>query len=65
MRNQGLAARNTAFQLSRTENVLVLDADNLLLPKACAHLLSALESRLRWESYPLLAVEGHSSKSGE
>jgi glycosyltransferase involved in cell wall biosynthesis len=45
--NMGLAAaRNTAFRLSRTEFVFVLDADNLLFPRC----LDALSRALRTTS---------------
>lgn len=60
--NRGLAeARNTAFQLSHASSVLVLDADNLLLPQACACLLSALTAAPQSVGavYPILAVQGH------
>lgn len=42
--NQGLCqARNTAFALARTEQVFVLDADNLIYPRCLERLTSALE----------------------
>ena len=62
-RNHGLAAaRNTAFRKARTENILVLDADNFLLPQACACLLTALTASNEsvGAAYPILAVQGHS-----
>ena len=65
-RNQGLAeARNTAFHLSSSNNVLVLDADNFLLPQACACLMSTLAaaSYSVGAVYPVLAVQGHSQQS--
>ena len=61
-RNQGLAqARNTAFRLASSENILVLDADNFLLPQACACLLRALVKAPKsiGAVYPILAVQGH------
>ena len=64
--NRGLAeARNTAFALARTPQVLVLDADNRLLPEACALLLAALEPAPAsvGAAYPLLVVEGHPSQA--
>jgi len=64
--NRGLAeARNSAFALATTPQVLVLDADNRLLPKACAHLLKALEGAPEsvGATYPLLVVEGHPSQA--
>jgi len=60
--NRGLAeARNTAFALANTPSVLVLDADNRLLPQACSTLLAALRSAppTIGAAYPLLVVEGH------
>ncbi len=64
--NQGLAeARNTAFQLASTENILVLDADNFLLPQACECLLRSLTKSPKSVGavYPILAVEGHTYQS--
>ena len=63
--NRGLAeARNSAFSLASTSQVLILDADNRLLPEACAFLLDALQAAPPHvgASYPLLAVEGHPSQ---
>lgn len=60
--NRGLAeARNTAFGLASTPAVLVLDADNTLLPKAAACLQAALSAAPSTVGavYPLLAVQGH------
>ena len=60
--NQGLAAaRNTAFQKASTPNVLVLDADNFLLPQACEQLLQTINSAPKSVGavYPILAVQGH------
>lgn len=65
-RNRGLAeARNSAFTLASTPQVLVLDADNRLLPEASAHLLRALEAAPAsvGAAYPLLVVEGHPSQA--
>ena len=62
-RNLGLAeARNTAFKLASADSVLVLDADNFLLPQACACLVNALTSAHDSVGavYPILAVQGHS-----
>jgi glycosyltransferase involved in cell wall biosynthesis len=43
-RNQGLSqARNTAVGAARAEAVMVLDADNMLYPRAVARLLEAME----------------------
>ena len=61
--NKGLAeARNTAFEIAKTDNILVLDADNYLLPQACNCLLKRLNraSKSIGAMYPILAVEGHS-----
>lgn len=53
--NAGLAAaRNTAFRAARTAAVLVLDADNLLLPRCAARLWAALERTGADAAYPLL-----------
>lgn len=63
--NRGLAeARNTAFAMANTAQVLVLDADNRLLPEACELLLAALETApdAVGAAYPLLVVEGHPSQ---
>ena len=60
--NRGLAeARNTAFRLANSANILVLDADNFLVPQACEYLLAALEVAPKEVGavYPLLAVQGH------
>ena len=60
--NRGLAeARNTAFAIASTPAVLVLDADNTLLSKAAAFLLTALQNAPAdvGAVYPLLAVQGH------
>ena len=65
-RNRGLAeARNTAFHLARATNILVLDADNFLLPQACSCLLSAITSAPNSVGavYPILAVQGHTHQS--
>ena len=65
-RNRGLAeARNTAFASANAAQVLVLDADNRLLPEACELLLAALETAPAevGAAYPLLVVEGHPSQS--
>ena len=65
-RNKGLAeARNTAFDLANAENILVLDADNFLLPQACSCLHHALKSvpRSVGAVYPLLAVHDHPNQN--
>jgi len=65
-RNRGLAeARNTAFNLANASSVLVLDADNLLLPQACACMLRALAaaSQSVGAVYPILTVQGHPHQS--
>ena len=64
--NLGLAAaRNTAFRMSSSPNVLVLDADNFLLPQACECLLRALTAAPKEVGavYPILAVHGHPHQS--
>ena len=63
--NRGLAeARNTAFRLSNSDNILILDADNFLLDQACEQLLHALEYAPKSVGavYPILAVEGHKTQ---
>lgn len=64
--NLGLAeARNTAFRMATTAAVLVLDADNLLLPDAVCFLSAALQHAPDsvGAAYPLLAVHGHRRQS--
>ena len=64
--NRGLAeARNTAFRIASAPNILVLDADNFLVPQACECLLAALEVAPKEVGavYPLLAVQGHPSQT--
>ena len=61
--NRGLAeARNTGFKLANSKNILVLDADNILLPQACAYLLHGINKAPESVGavYPVLAVQGHS-----
>lgn len=63
--NRGLAeARNTAFKLTNSENILILDADNFLLDQAGEQLLRALEYAPESVGavYPILAVEGHKTQ---
>ena len=60
--NRGLAeARNTAFHLASSPNILVLDVDNFLFPQTCECLFNALNtsSRSVGAVYPVLAVHGH------
>ena len=48
--NQGLAqARNTAFQIARTDLVFVLDADNILYPRAISRLYDVMK-HLRFDA---------------
>ncbi|WP_215846304.1 glycosyltransferase family 2 protein [Candidatus Pantoea bituminis] len=45
-RNQGLAeARNTAFDYSRTDLVFVIDADNMIYPRALGRLYDVMRNR--------------------
>ena len=45
MRNQGLAqARNTAFEHARASHVFVMDADNMIYPRAIGRLRQAIET---------------------
>ena len=64
-KNRGLAAaRNTAFELAETSDILILDADNYLLPQACSCLLETLMASDNdiGAVYPLLAVKGNSNQ---
>ena len=58
--NQGLsAARNTAISLSKTPNVFILDADNLLYPRCIQRCQAALEADLQASvAYPIIEKFG-------
>lgn len=64
--NRGLAnARNIAFRMASTTKILVLDADNFLVPQACECLYRALSTAPQSVGavYPLLAVQSHPYQS--
>jgi SAM-dependent methyltransferase len=57
--NAGLArARNNGFDAAETPYVLPLDADNVLLPKCCAHLLDAVRITNAAFAYPRIRQFG-------
>ena len=63
--NQGLSqARNTAFEQARAEAVFVLDADNVLYPRAIARLLEAMEDSGAAVAYSQLEWFGAVSRLG-
>ena len=63
-RNQGLAqARNTAVSLSRSDAVFVLDADNLLYPRALGRLLGLMRAGFG-AAYPQLEFFGEERRLG-
>ena len=59
-RNQGLsAARNTAISISKTPNLFILDADNLLYPRCIERCLAALEADPKAAvAYPIIEKFG-------
>jgi glycosyltransferase involved in cell wall biosynthesis len=58
-RNQGLArSRNTAFAHARGAYVFVMDADNMVYPRAIARLLQAVRDSKAAASYPQLEIFG-------
>ena len=61
--NQGLsAARNTAIGISRTPNLFILDADNLLYPRCIERCLLALEADPQASvAYPIIEKFGEES----
>ena len=58
--NQGLsAARNTAISISKTPNLFILDADNLLYPRCIERCLAALEADPQASlAYPIIEKFG-------
>jgi glycosyltransferase involved in cell wall biosynthesis len=61
--NAGLGfARNSGFAAAETPYVLPLDADNRLLPDACAALVAALEGGHAAFAYPAIRQFGDSSE---
>jgi len=64
-RNQGLAqTRNTAFVQARTEFVFVLDADNVLYPRAIARLHAVLSTEPFDAAYTQLEFFGAQQRIG-
>jgi glycosyltransferase involved in cell wall biosynthesis len=65
LRNQGLAqARNTAFGHARAERVFVLDADNMLYPRAIARLHAVLRAEPFDAAYTQLEFFGAKRQLG-
>lgn len=64
-RNQGLAeARNTAFEVARTDPVFVIDADNQIYPRALSRLLEPVRHREFDAAYTQLEFFGNQSGLG-
>lgn len=64
-RNQGLAqARNTAFEHSRSDAVFVIDADNLLYPRAVEALAPFVIDRGYGAAYSQIEIFGESTGLG-
>lgn len=64
-RNQGLAqARNTAFGRARTEAVFVIDADNMIYPRAISRLKHALDETGAAAAYTQLEFFGSERRLG-
>lgn len=64
-RNQGLAeARNTAFKYSRTDLIFVIDADNIIFPRAISRLFEVMENREFDAAYTQLEHFGDVSRLG-
>ena len=64
--NQGLPqARNTAFEAARADPVFVLDADNLIYPRAIARLLEAMEDTGAGVAYSQLEWFGAERRLGQ
>lgn len=58
-RNQGLAqARNTAFEHARASHVFVMDADNVIYPRALGRLCQAIETSGAAAAYTQLELFG-------
>jgi glycosyltransferase involved in cell wall biosynthesis/SAM-dependent methyltransferase len=61
--NIGLAGtRNAGFDAAETPFVLPLDADNLLLPECCDHLLAVLQGSAAAFAYPRIPHFGEASE---
>ena len=64
-RNQGLAqARNTAFQHARASYVFVLDADNMIYPRALGRLRQAIDTSKAAAAYTQTELFGTKSSVG-
>jgi glycosyltransferase involved in cell wall biosynthesis len=64
--NRGLAAaRNTAFAEARTEHVFVLDADNMIYPRALARLHEAARDAGADAAYSQLELFGDQQQIGQ
>jgi glycosyltransferase involved in cell wall biosynthesis len=64
-RNQGLAeARNTAFAAARSEFVFVLDADNMIYPRAISRLYEVMRHREFAAAYTQLEFFGSERRLG-
>ncbi len=64
-RNQGLAqARNTAFEHARASHVFVMDADNMIYPRAIGRLRQAIETSEAAAAYTQLELFGTKSSVG-
>ncbi|GAB0115841.1 glycosyltransferase family 2 protein [Acidisoma sp. C75] len=64
-RNQGLArSRNTAFAAARGTHVFVLDADNMLYPRAIGRLLRAVQADGTAAAYSQIELFGDKSRIG-
>jgi glycosyltransferase involved in cell wall biosynthesis len=63
--NLGLStARNRAFEAARADNIFVLDADNIIHPKALSRLLEALEDSGAAAAYSQLVYFGEGAGLG-
>jgi glycosyltransferase involved in cell wall biosynthesis len=64
-RNQGLAqARNTAFEHARADHVFVMDADNMIYPRALGRLRQAIETSQAAAAYTQMELFGSKSAVG-
>ena len=65
-RNQGLAqARNTAFAHARASHVFVMDADNMIYPRAIGRLMQGIETSGAAAAYTQLEVFGGKQTVGQ
>lgn len=64
-RNQGLAqARNTAFEHARASHVFVMDADNMIYPRALGRLRQAIETSGAAAAYTQMELFGTKNSVG-